>query len=531
MRRGFSLAYVLTLAALAFLLVGLAINSSLQLHAREQHRRNRVQAILYAKNALEQAVAKLANPAWGKQPTDGVTVSPLAGHPTDAGARITFDPADPDASVNHLDQDGTSEVPKNTAHLWSIGTYRGVKVRLEASVAKPLFPFAIASSGPITTSGAFFAGTIEDPADADLLIESPEFRKKVKQASLLSNGSSTSLQGAPVHITGDLISAGEIKLGPQVRVDGQVRAHCAVKPIPKFDVSSFDTAGKPLLDEIAPGNLRRATPIKGYARCDGDLRVSDALQLEESILYVNGDLRVDGQLSGKGALFVRGDVVVDSTALGALDEVALIAGGNLTVSGGPARSKLVGLLVSCGDLSLSDITVVGAVVCAGDSGRTLTMKNVNALGSPKGLKFEFEMGWGGVATSYPVAADPMSGVVGNVTVRLAQVADSSQPTGRRDAKPMDFVARYDATNPKAPLLRESDFEVELEDGTVTTLAQAGVSLTTFDIKDKLLPGLQHAIASEAASQTTGMSAGKLSLDLNRFLRLGDTLQVVYRRIH
>lgn len=528
-KRGFSLAFVLTLGALGLLLVGLAMDSSLKLHARERHRRNREQAILYAKNGLERALVKLANPDWGKQPSDELTVGPLAGHPADAGARITFDPADPLASVNNFDRDGTSEVPKNTVHLWSVGSYGGVKVRLEASVARPRFPYAIASSGPITTSGAFFAGTIEDPADADLPFGSTEFMKKVKQASLLSNGTSTSLRGAPVHITGDLISAGEISLDPQVRVDGQVRSHSEVKPIPKFELTSFDTAGKPLLDEIPPGDLRRDSAIKGYARCDGNLRVSGPLKLEEAILYVNGDLRVDGQLSGKGALFVRGNVVVESTSLGALDEVALIAGGSLRVSGsGQNRSKLVGLLVSCGDLSLSDVTVVGAVVCTGDSTRTLTMENVNVFGSPKGLQFEFAVGWG-VDTSYEVKG---FGRGGTVLVRLKQLDDPSAPGGKRDAKPADFVGRYDVAHPDSPLLRESDFEVVLANGSVTTLSAAGIlfddDLLQFHLTDKLD---SVAVKEAGALGKSGFSQGKLSLDLNRFLRLGDTLQVVYRRIH
>ncbi|MBS2040816.1 hypothetical protein JST97_37865, partial [bacterium] len=260
MRRGFSLAYVLTLAALAFLLVGLAINSSLQLYRREQQQRHREQAILYSKNGLERAVARLAeNPEWGKQPTDGLVVPALAGHPADACARVTFDPSSPDASVNQLDRDGTAEVPKNTVHLWSVGSYGGVKVRTEAFVAKPQFPFAIASSGPLRTSGSFFTGTVDDPAKADLALESPEFQQSLKQASLLSNGDSVSLLGSPVHITGDVVCHGSVERGAGVLVDGEVRSHASAKQIPHFDMASFDTAGKPLLDEIPPGDLSRSS--------------------------------------------------------------------------------------------------------------------------------------------------------------------------------------------------------------------------------------------------------------------------------
>lgn len=310
-------------------------------------------------------------------------------------------------------------------------------------------------------------------------------------------------------------------------------SHSEAKPIPKFDLASFDTAGKPLLDEIPAGDLRRDSAIKGYARCDGNLRVAGPLQLEEAVLYVDGDLRVDGQLSGKGALFVRGNLVVESTALGALDEVALIAGGSLRVSGsGQSRSKLVGLLVSRGDLSLSGVTVVGAVICAGDAGRTLTMENVNVFGSPKGLQFEFAMSWGGVATSYTVTR-PIADGGDTVTVRLVQLPDASAPTGKRDAKPADFVDRYDAAKPNEPLLRESDFEVvPAGGGEPITLEAAKIQFFDDELQAQLVEDLD-SITSQAARQqnSSAYSRGKLSLDLNKFLRVGDTLQVVYRRIY
>jgi hypothetical protein len=212
--------------------------------------------------------------------------------------------------------------------------------------------------------------------------------------------------------------------------------------------------------------------------------------------------------------------------------VALIAGGSLRVNGsGQSRSKLVGLLVSRGDLSLSGVTVVGAVICAGDAGRTLTMENVNVFGSPKGLQFEFAMGWGGVATSYKVEPDPTIGEGG--LVRLKQVDDASAPGGKRDAVPADFVGRFDASTPGAPLLLPTDFEVvPVNGGNPTTLEAAGISMQTGPAYDGLFRALQEKTQTEAAPQPQGaFSQGQLSLDLNKFLRVGDTLQVVHRRIH
>jgi hypothetical protein len=198
---------------------------------------------------------------------------------------------------------------------------------------------------------------------------------------------------------------------------------------------------------------------------------------------------------------------------------------------GQSRSKLVGLLVSRGDLSLSGVTVVGAVICAGDAGRTLTMENVNVFGSPKGLQFEFAMGWGGVATSYGMERSSADGEGG--LVRLKQVDDAAVPGGKRDAMPADFVGRYDAAQPDKPLLKESDFEVvPAGGGEPITLETAQIPFEDEELNQNLLNALQTESRVQAqAPSGGGVSMGKLSLDLNKFLRIGDTLQVVYRRLH
>ena len=531
MKRGFSLASVLMLSALAFATVSAVVFCILKLQRYETHARQRRQAEFYARNALEKAIAQLVdNPKFGGDEAGEVTVESLQGHPENAHGLVTFAKDQAWRSVNHFEGGGNAEVPEKTAHLWALGQFGGAQVRMEAALSMPAFPFAVASSGPIRTSGAFFAGTIDSAEHADIPVDSPDLLKYLKQASLLSNGDSLALSGNPVRVTGDLVCAGVIDQGAGVKVDGQIRSHAQKKPIPNLDFTKFDTAGKPLLLQLAPGTLRRNDPIKGYARCGGDLVVEGDLALEEAILYVDGSLTVRGRLSGKGAVFVTGDAVMESTALGAISQMALIAGGDLTVTGRPGqRSKLVGLLASKGNLHLSDLTVVGAVVCAGSPEQVLKMDNVNLLGNSQGLQFEFAMGWGGAKTSYSVAPDPISGTGGG-TVRLAQVDDGHG--AKRPPLPADFVGRYDSANPTAPLLKETDFEVVLADGSVTTLAAAGISFDNPQLQRTLIDALDAATVNAAsASSNSYFGQGKLSLDLNKFLQVGDTLQVVYRRIH
>jgi len=197
------------------------------------------------------------------------------------------------------------------------------------------------------------------------------------------------------------------------------------------------------------------------------------------------------------------------------------------VSGlGKTRSKVVGLLASGGNLHLSNITVVGAVICSATGAQALTLDNVNALGSPKGLQFEFDVAWG-VATTYNAPGNPAS--PGGL-VRLTPVVDAV--TGvKRDAVPADFVTRYDPQNPDAPLLREGDFEVVAADGSEQTLAQAGIAFDGKKFIDKLRAPLDGFAQQQAKITSTTISHGKFTLDLNRFLRVGgDSLQAVYRRI-
>jgi hypothetical protein len=108
--------------------------------------------------------------------------------------------------------------------------------------------------------------------------------------------------------------------------------------------------------------------------------------------------------------------------------------------------------------------------------------------------------------------------------------DASVPGGKRIAMPADFLTRYDATNPEGDLLEASDFEMVLANKTVIAVTQDLMSEQ--ELEDNLLYPLNTALQQQAkASADQLVSKGRLSLDLNKFLRVGDTLQVVYRRIH
>ena len=67
---------------------------------------------------------------------------------------------------------------------------------------------------------------------------------------------------------------------------------------------------------------------------------------------------------------------------------------------------------------------------------------------------------------------------------------------------------------------------------VKSFADSGLSFSNRNVVENLLNGLQEAALTHAQCPAEGgVSQNRLSLDLNKFLKVGETLQVVYRRIH
>lgn len=286
-------------------------------------------------------------------------------------------------------------LPANCVHVVSVGTNRGVKATVEGIIAVNPFPFAVASTGPLVSTGAFLVGSIEDPAALDDPIA---LQKALKRGSLLSNapGNSVSLSGSPVRVTGDLVCVGTASLGSGVQVEGEVKENRQAKPIPDIRLTDFDTATKEGVRVLETPHLTNPEAFEGYVRATGDIVVDGELKLSEAVVYIDGSLIVRGKMSGRGALFCTGSVRMESSSLGALDQLAIVSGGDLSITGrGKASSRIAGLLASKGDLSLSEVTVVGCVLCAGGPDKVVRMHNVDAFGSPKGTEFEFAMSWGG----------------------------------------------------------------------------------------------------------------------------------------
>ena len=296
-------------------------------------------------------------------------------------------------------------------------------------------------------------------------------------------------------------------------VEGQVEEGHRPVGLPEIDLRDLDPTGKPLLLTLDEAEVSSPLEVKGYARRQGDLTIRGDLKLSEGILYVDGNLSVTGSVSGLGVIAVSGRTSLSAVRLNALQQLGLLSQGDLTVTGRVGeKSTLVGLVYTKGNLSLSDVTVVGAVVGAGSSGATMTLHNVNALKSSKGVKFEFEQGWVGGTQSQPIAGT----LGGSVVVRLKNTSK----------KPADF-APPNSFDPNTDL--EAVYAGGSHDG--EDAGSASPLLRPGSIGGSFLQGLREQIPTEEPDPDKVISAGKVDLDLNRFLKLADKLKVVYRRTY
>ena len=564
-QRGLSLPYVLVMGFVAFVIMssvlGLVSSNARQVSSRMSHET----ASRYAFNAFQLAAARLKdNPSWGKAPSDTLSASHVAGDPEDARGVVTFETASADRSVNNVEgTDATKSpegltLPVGSAYLRAVGECGGVRSVCEGVLAVQPFPFSVASSGPLITSGSFLTGSIDDPSVLDQ--GGLDLQKVLKRGSILSNagGVSVNLSGSPVNVTGDVVCVGSATLGGNVVIGGEKKEFQQPKAMPTYRVApragevppvdlyskTFPADGKGVrhLDaEVAPGtgDLRLKDPLEGFAQyvspSGQDLVVSGDLKMAEAIVYVKGNLRVTGALSGVGALLCTGNVNLGSTSIGAIEKMAVVADGSITVAGaGRSSSRIVGLLMSGGDLTLRDVTVVGAVVCAGGEGQSMRLTNVDAYGSTRGTDFQFSLAWTRATSHYfPPTSRQQGG-----TLRLARIKDHS--TGQmRTPMPSDFASRYRSGMSSADLIQDSDFELVITDSSghevVRTLASAGVSLSSPEYGNWLnilvTPLRDEAFEVSRESPRLTVSQGSLHLDLNKFLRLGDTLQLSYRRLH
>lgn len=542
---------MIVLISLAVLIISLIALQVTQGRLASKHHEFSLLAQDYAENALQAALSYIEdNPKYGLA-NESVVFETQPGDPANSQGRVSFDKSLGDYSVNNIEAEvnGIASngklIPPQTVHLVGVGQYGGVRVRMEWFVGAPHFPYALASTGALKTSGAFVVGSLDGELSVSDLT-SGDFLKKLKSGSLLSNSAANpavELRGSPVRVTGDVTTPGKMypdkaSLGRDVVVSGLVQEGHRPVSIPKIKIEDYDPQGKPRLLVLEEEQMT-GDKVHGFARRQGNLVVNGPLDLQEAIVYVDGDLTVNGPLAGIGAVFCTGRLTIGSAGLGSLRKVALVSRGDLTITGKDKENSIIrGMLVSEGNLSLSDVTVYGAVLAAGAADKTFTLKNVNAIKCKDGVAFTFDIGFSGpTETTASTMATPANPQGKPLLVRLKPKKD--EKTGEmRTARPNDFF-NPDGTSRLTKSgqiwtmpdnVIDDFFEVinpETGQGFVPPISASSQATATQNVKSLIADLAKFAGALHETSDTA-VQHGEIDLNLNRFLKLSEKLRVLYQ---
>lgn len=280
-------------------------------------------------------------------------------------------------------------VPDSTVHLVAVGTCRGAQYKAEALYYVPPYPNAMASTGPVVSSGGLLVAGLPDVAKAvEITSSSGVEESKLEEGHIVSNsgGSQAIFVGPSSQVRGDVVAVGGISVAEAHNILGEVRPNASQQSVPDLDVDSVFTKLENLAtrnritNTTAPAN----TVVDYFTEATVPLTVQGDLELDGGVLYCRDDLTVQGVVKGHGAIFALGDVQIDSGAdLSASDQIALVSKGSMELRGASQNGQFFnGLVYSEEEILASNITIIGAAVVNGNSDSLLQLDNVNLIKTP-----------------------------------------------------------------------------------------------------------------------------------------------------
>ncbi len=535
---------------------------------------NRVGAINAAEAVVNLAIAELLQPGGQDFGKDRHPVVNWTAHDGHSSGRLSFDPlVEPEAwSTNNLGVDvpvagcpGTGEVPPGSLQLLGVGRQGGVRVALHVLLHVPPFPYAVASSGRFTSEGGLLVAQLPRDSDPALLGQVPLDLARLDPgnlASSLSQPDSISLQQGD-EVLGDVESSGGIALNG-ARVWGEQRQHTDVTRLPLLDVESYlGQVPEAIATTLVEGSNQPST-LEGFYQAGTHaqpvrLTFPQGLELKNAVLAIHGDVTVQGQgLRGRGALFCTGRLTVEGGAqLAADNQVAVLAGGDVTLSGAGADHGFQGLIYTGGRLEASRMSLTGCLLANGGSQPergSVKLDRAQVAATPVE---DFQAGWLAVLHAWhfdletqQLAQEPPAG--GRVT--LSQQGEV-QPDGSLHVEWKVAVHTPGSSLSIPPALLRTDSyaadgsfqgseqHVDFENDPAAITRAFGLQLDPdWDLPTQFLLGLAYAGVGMVANDLAGIMQqqphltqpevektvllGRLDLDFNRLLRLEDKLRVL-----
>ena len=251
-------------------------------------------------------------------------------------------------------------VPDGMFHIVSTGYCRGQYRSIEALIAKPPFPFGLATSGKLHSLDPF---VVKGVSSVENLIQGEEDRP----GHLLCNspeGVQIGQSDPPrsTYISGFVKSVGPISIAQPAQVLGGLRPGADSSTLATIDVTSFHNEGEPGVVTLLDPTFVNDQEMDIMYYFSGDLLTYErSVRLDKAFLYVDGDLLIKGPVTGEGLIVVNGDVTFKSgTTLDGANKMAVLASGDVRIEG--ANNYFAGLVYCGGNFAASNVTIVGNTI-------------------------------------------------------------------------------------------------------------------------------------------------------------------------
>lgn len=356
-RRGFALTSVLVLAVLAVGVVLLvAALCGFQLSASSTAAAS-ARALYLAEGAASTAIENIHQRHDASPPPPRPADVLFPGFTASEQGSVSF--AD-GSSVDNTDGSLSGSVPAGVARVVATGQVNGRRRQIEVVLKQEPFNYAVAVAGDLNVTGDLDV-TALDTMDQVTATPAP-----TPLPVNVGVGGNVGVSGTG-RISGDLVVApgATVQLGG-VQVGGRIRSGNV--DLPAIQVDAYDPSGRTdlaPLPSLSTAQVALDTGVYNYTG-SGPMHVTGDLSLSAAVLYVHGDLRVDGGITGNGAVIVDGAVTVGRCAsFSSTNLVALLANGDVTLQGTSENSSYFeGLVYSHGHFTASRVTVAGTFVTA-----------------------------------------------------------------------------------------------------------------------------------------------------------------------
>jgi hypothetical protein len=244
-------------------------------------------------------------------------------------------------------------VPAGHVHAVATGYCRGQYRTVEVLIAHPPFPYGLASSGkidsktPLTVKGRSASGSDDRPGH---LVSNSPGGVTIGEAD-----------GAETYITGFVKSKGTISIDqPAVVLEGVYPGAGAIE-LPDIPLDSkFDNEGDPGVIEILDAEFP-AQVLDVMYHSNHSVTYNGSVEMKNAFLFSREDVTIYGGLHGTGAIVAMGNVTINGgTDLSGTNNVAILAGGRITLSGGGNYFK--GIVYAEGGIDARKITIVGNAI-------------------------------------------------------------------------------------------------------------------------------------------------------------------------